>query len=107
MNYARKSGLMMTLFAPLALMACATGSETEIVTEDPAAATSEAVDAADACGAANYQQYVGEKSPTVMLPAGTVFRHYRTGDAVTMDLVPTRLNFEYDRSGNLVKVSCG
>ena len=32
---------------------------------------------------------------------------YRTGDPVTMDFAPKRLNFEYDRSGKLIRVTCG
>ena len=59
------------------------------------------------CLAANYQQYVGQASPAITLPTGTNYRHYRTGDPVTRDLDPTRLNFEYDRSGRLVSVTCG
>lgn len=59
------------------------------------------------CRAADYQQYVGQQSPALTLPAGTEFRHYRTGDAVTMDMNPARLNFEYDRTGKLVSVTCG
>ena len=38
---------------------------------------------------------------------GTPYRTYRTGDPVTMDFAPKRLNFEYDRSGKLIRVSCG
>lgn len=59
------------------------------------------------CTAEDYQQYVGQRSPQISLPAGTNFRAYRTGDPVTMDFSPARLNFEYDRSGVLIKVSCG
>lgn len=59
------------------------------------------------CTAANYQQFIGQKSPAITVPDGTAVRHYRTGDPVTMDLNPTRLNFEYSRSGKLVKVTCG
>lgn len=61
----------------------------------------------DSCAAASYQALVGQKSPAISVPAGTEFRHYRTGDAVTMDYNPSRLNFEYNRSGALVKVTCG
>lgn len=61
----------------------------------------------DACGADAYQSYVGQKSPAITVPAGTIVRHYRSGDPVTADFSPVRLNFEYDRSGVLVKVSCG
>lgn len=59
------------------------------------------------CIAADYQQYVGEKSPAISLPAGTEYRDYRTGDPVTADHNPMRLNFEYDRTGKLVSVTCG
>lgn len=61
----------------------------------------------DTCGAANYQQFIGQKSPAISLPAGTVARDYRSGAAVTTDLNLERLNFEYDRAGKLVSVTCG
>ncbi|AUH32305.1 I78 family peptidase inhibitor [Paracoccus tegillarcae] len=92
---------------PLALAACAPpppsppNVEVLIVDETPAPT------ADDSCGAAAYQQYIGQTSPQISLPSGSVFRDYRTGDPVTMDLNPSRLNFEYDRTGKLVKVSCG
>ena len=95
MTLTRKSGFLMAVLAPLALAACA--ETTEVVLPD----------ASDTCGAAAYQQYVGQKSPAISLPAGTVFRDYRSGDPVTMDMAPARINFEYDRSGTLVKVTCG
>ncbi|MBA4489852.1 I78 family peptidase inhibitor [Paracoccus sp. S1E-3] len=101
MTMTRKSGLMLSVLAPLALAACT--ETTEVVLPDAEVVT----DPNDACGAAAYQQYVGQKSPQISLASGTVFRHYRTGDPITMDLLPTRINFEYDRTGTLVKVSCG
>lgn len=61
----------------------------------------------DECHASQYQHFVGEKSPEITLPAGTNFRHYRTGDPLTRDLRQDRLNFEYDRTGKLVAVKCG
>lgn len=61
----------------------------------------------DACNSAAYQQYVGERSPAITLPAGTTVRHFRTGDPLTMDNDPQRINFEYNRSGTLVRVTCG
>lgn len=64
-------------------------------------------DTAETCIAADFQQYVGQRSPAITLPAGTVYRHYRTGDPVTADSNPARVNFEYDRTGRLVNVSCG
>ncbi|MFD1795741.1 I78 family peptidase inhibitor [Paracoccus aurantiacus] len=91
------------LAAPLALLACSVDTSDDVVIPDAEAVATPG----DACGASAYQQYVGQKSPAISLPAGTVARDYRTGDPVTMDLSPTRINFEYDRSGTLVKVSCG
>lgn len=85
--------------AVLSMAACTT-----VVVEEPAPVTEPA---ADACNSAAYQQYVGQTSPAITLPAGAVYRHYRTGDPVTMDLRLDRLNFEYDRRGVLIRVSCG
>lgn len=101
----------MTMFKPLSLAAlplllaaCApppTQVIVPIVEETPATAPG------DTCGASTYQQYVGQTSPQISLPAGTVYRHYRTGDPITMDLATGRINFEYDRTGKLIKVACG
>lgn len=85
--------------AILSMAACTT-----VVIEEPAPEPEPVV---DACNSAAYQQFVGERSPVITVPAGTEMRHYRTGDPLTMDLVAERLNFEYNRSGVLVKVSCG
>lgn len=82
----------------VALSACAVPPATTTVVV-PAAATQ--------CIADQYQQYVGQRSPAISLPTGTNYRHYRTGDPVTQDFDPTRLNFEYDRGGRLVSVTCG
>lgn len=100
MNILKKSGMIL---APLLLVACTVNEVDEIIVveQDPTP------EPADPCGAENFQQFVGEQSPMISLPAGTVFRHYRSGDPVTADLNPNRLNFEYDRTGTLVKVSCG
>lgn len=89
---------------PLTLAACApppTEVIVPIIDETPATAPG------DTCGATTYQTYVGQQSPAINLPAGTTFRHYRTGDPITMDLASGRINFEYDRTGKLIKVSCG
>lgn len=80
-----------------ALAACAPPPSTTVIVPP----------AASECLASDYQQYIGQQSPAITLPAGTVYRHYRTGDAVTEDANPARLNFEYDRSGRLVSVTCG
>ncbi len=85
----RHSTMIAPLVAALALAACSVNTESDVVVPDPVPSPS-----ADACGSAAYQQYVGQKSPAISLPAGTDFRHYRSGDPVTMDLRPDRINFE-------------
>lgn len=63
--------------------------------------------AGDTCGMARYAPLVGQVSPKISVPAGVAVRQYKTGDPVTLDLNPRRINFEYDRSARLVAVSCG
>lgn len=84
--------------APMLLAACTIEAGPEEVVTTPAPAS---------CNAAAYEQFVGQHSPQITVPAGTEIRHYRSGDPVTMDFNPDRLNFEYDRSGRLVRVKCG
>ncbi|MDN3713985.1 I78 family peptidase inhibitor [Paracoccus cavernae] len=108
----------MKLFAPLALLsatlllaACETDG-TQVAIDAPVITDQGIVDAGtgggpDACGAARYAGLVGQTSPQISVPAGTVHRSMRDGDPVTLDLQPARINFLYDRSGKLIKVSCG
>ncbi|WBU61496.1 I78 family peptidase inhibitor [Paracoccus albus] len=103
MNLTRTSALSASILTALTLAACSVETENDVVIPE----TEVLASSDDPCGAAAYEQYVGEKSPAISLPAGTNFRHYRTGDPVTMDFSPTRINFEYDRTGTLVEVSCG
>ena len=99
----RHSTMIAPVFAVLALAACAVNTENDVVIPDVAIISTPG----DECGASTYQQYVGQKSPGISMPPGTEFRHYRSGAPITMDYSATRVNFEYDRSGKLVKVSCG
>lgn len=99
----RHSTMIAPVFAVLALAACSVNTENDVVIPDVAIISTPGHE----CGASTYQQYVGQKSPAISLPAGTIARDYRTGDPITMDMAPTRINFEYDRSGTLVKVTCG
>lgn len=98
----KTTALAAALLAMPLVAACTTdtGSQTTVVTATTVTPT-------DACGAASYQAYVGQLSPQISVPAGTEMRHYRTGDPLTRDLRVDRLNFEYDRSGRLVAVTCG
>lgn len=101
--------LPVALAAPLLLAACAEEPESlrdamlsgEEVT-NPDGSTS-----IDSCGAAGYAELVGQTNPTIRVAEGTPYRTYRTGDPVTSDFAPKRLNFEYDRAGKLIRVSCG
>jgi hypothetical protein len=62
----------------------------------------------DACGALALQGLVGEDAgvlASMTLPAPV--RSYTTGDALTMDFNPARLNIESDPGGTIVRVWCG
>ncbi|MDO5621956.1 MAG: I78 family peptidase inhibitor [Paracoccus sp. (in: a-proteobacteria)] len=87
---------ILTLIAAAPLLAACAEPEVEVSVPEPAQ-----------CDAAPFQQYVGERSPEITIPAGLELRHYRTGEPVTKDYSPSRINFEYDRTGKLVNVSCG
>ena len=54
-----------------------------------------------------YAGLVGQTNPTIKVAEGTPYRTYRAGDPVTSDFSLKRLNFEYDRSGKLLRVTCG
>lgn len=61
----------------------------------------------DSCGASRYLPLIGQSGVTISVPANAAYRSYKTGDPVTMDFNPNRLNFEHDKTGKLVRVSCG
>lgn len=94
--------LPVLMLAPLSLGACmpeASEPDTVVVV------TTDMPD--DDCGAARYQSLIGQSGPVISVPANTAYRSYKTGDPVTMDFNPARLNFEHDKTGKLVRVSCG
>ena len=64
---------------------------------------------ADECGAAERQDWVGRaRSSLPPAPAGAVWRIYETGQPVTQDLRPNRLNIEINPdTQNVVRLSCG
>lgn len=98
--------LPLILSGPLLLAACDNAASETSDTSDTDNATSDSA-ADDSCGAARFAELVGQKNPVLTIPADTPYRTYRTGDPVTMDFAPKRLNFEYDLSGKLIRVSCG
>ena len=103
-----KAFLPLILSAPLLLAGCADDAASgrdavlgeEVTNADGATSV-------DSCGAATYAELVGQTNPTIRVAEGTPYRTYRTGDPVTSDFALTRLNFEYDRSGKLLRVTCG
>ena len=64
---------------------------------------------ADACGAAERQDWIGRaRSDLPSPPADALWRVYETGQPVTQDLRPNRLNIEIDPdSQTVVRLSCG
>lgn len=63
---------------------------------------------ADRCGASALQHLVGGRWPAALPPLVGPLRVYATGDAVTMDLNPGRLNVETTPRGTrVVAVRCG
>lgn len=64
---------------------------------------------ADACGAAERQDWVGRaRSSLPAAPAGAVWRIYETGQPVTMDFNASRLNIEIDPdTQTVVRLTCG
>ena len=65
--------------------------------------------AADGCGAAERQGWIGRaRSDLPSAPADSLWRIYETGQPVTQDLRPDRLNIEIDPgSQTVVRLSCG
>ncbi|HRM74320.1 MAG TPA: I78 family peptidase inhibitor [Paracoccus sp. (in: a-proteobacteria)] len=100
--------LPIAISAPLLLAACTddTPSGREAVLGD-AVSNADGSTSVDSCGAAAYAGLVGQTNPTIRVAEGTPYRTYRTGDPVTSDFALKRLNFEYDRAGKLIRVTCG
>lgn len=84
---------------PLLASACVPEAPPEPVAPPPVAN--------DSCGANAYLPLIGQQGPTISVPANQAYRSYKTGDPVTMDFNANRLNFEHDKTGKLVRVSCG
>ena len=91
--------LSAVLAAPLLMAACTQPSTTVVV---PVVTTP-----GDTCGAARYQTLIGQTGPALMLPGDAVYRVFKTGDPVTSDFNAARLNFETDKRGKLLHVTCG
>ncbi len=84
-----------TVLAILALAAC----------EEP---TQPIVDAPNECGAAGYQNLIGQSADifaSMTFPAP--MRIIKPGMAVTMDYSPNRLNVDLDARNQIVRFWCG
>ena len=103
-----KSFLPIVLSAPLLLAACAdeapSGRDAVLGEE---VTNADGTTSVDSCGAAAYAGLIGQTNPTIKVAEGTPYRTYRSGDPVTSDFSLKRLNFDYDRSGKLLRVTCG
>lgn len=75
----------------------------------PAAPAPPAAAPRDGCGAAERQDWVGRgRADLPAAPEGATWRIYETGQPVTQDLRPDRLNIEIDPdSQRVVRLSCG
>lgn len=82
-------------FAVLPLSAC-------LAEEEPRAEAQ-----ADACGAAEYDAFVGTDVEALTLPTDRVVRVMREGQPATMDFLENRLNIVTDDDGLILQVSCG
>ncbi len=78
-------------------------------TEPPLPDAPAAPEPADACGAAERQAWIGRnRSDLPSPPPGANWRVFETGQPVTQDLRPDRLNIEIDPdSQKVVGLSCG
>jgi Peptidase inhibitor I78 family len=92
-----------SLVLTLALAACAlvTGPAPDRMPPEPAPD-------ADVCGASGMQDLVGKDKSifaSMTFPMGT--RIIEPGMAITEDYSPTRLNFDLNGSGRIIRVWCG
>lgn len=90
--------LMIAAIAPIALMACQTGT--------PPPSTPER--APDTCGAAGYDHLIGTQHDARDFAApGRVLRIIPPNSAVTMDYNTERLNVDIDDRGRVTRIWCG
>lgn len=113
--------IIMSLAATAALAACSEQPPSSTQDEAPAPAPADsraspptanepgAPAPSDACSAAEHQDWIGRaRSDLPSAPPGANWRVYETGQPVTQDLRPDRLNIEIDPdSQTVVRLSCG
>lgn len=102
--------MAISLAAALALAACAEQPPAPASeSAPPAPAGPKAAAPTDACGAAARQDWIGRaRADLPAAPAGALWRVFETGQPVTHDLRPERLNIEIDpESQTVVRLTCG
>lgn len=111
--------IVISLATVVALAACTEAAPPAPADEAPAPTTPATPPAAeepatpappaDECGAAERQDWIGRaRADLPSAPAGALWRVFETGQAVTQDLRPNRLNIEIDPdSQKVVRLSCG
>ncbi|SDE60873.1 I78 family peptidase inhibitor [Limimaricola pyoseonensis] len=90
------------LLAPLLAAACASAPAAPPPPDRPQ------MPVEDSCAAAPYARLIGQDATAlerelILRPVRVI----RPGDAVTMDFLPTRLNFEIDAAGRIARIFCG
>lgn len=116
----RLTSLSLAMAVAAALAACSespapAGSEPAAAPDSPPTPAAPAepapapAPAADDCGAAERQDWIGRaRADLPEAPDGANWRVYETGQPVTQDLRPDRLNIEIDPdSQTVVRLSCG
>ena len=73
--------------------------------QEPDDAAQEAAPAA--CGAAGFQDAVGQTLATVPVPERLQVRIVEPATVVTTDFIATRMNIRVDRSGVITNIACG
>lgn len=115
--------IVISLATVVALAACEQAPPAEPAEDAPAPASSASTPTppptkepttptpppADACGAAERQDWVGRaRSSLPSAPAGAIWRIYETGQPVTMDFNASRLNIEINPdTQTVVRLTCG
>lgn len=94
---------MRLILPPFAVVVALAACAEQAPAAEPAAA------ATDACAAAERQNWIGRaRADLPAAPAGASWRVFDTGQPITHDLRPERLNIEIDPdSRTVVRLTCG
>ncbi len=108
-----EAGLPPETITPSSPAASETPAPSRVEPSTPAMSRPVAAETGDECGAGQLADLIGKSaSPAVRARIAATAgsgraRIYTTGDALTMDYSPQRLNVELDQAGRIAKISCG